>query len=342
MPKRRNPIKDWSQYLLARLAGFALSVGNINANLRIMEVVGRFGYGFDKRRRQRVLDNLSHAFPDWTQEQREKLARGSFEHFMKLVVELAVTPRVMHADTWARHVHFRDMGESLKWLNAGNPAIVLTGHVGNWEMLGYTNALMGYPVDALARPIDNPLVNRWVLDVREQRGLKIITKFDATDRMLDVISSGGQLGFVADQNAGKKGIFVPFFNRMASTYKSIGLLAISQNVPIMCGFARRVGSGFHYELSTVDIIHPHEWKEQRDPLFYVTARYSRAIETMVRRCPEQYLWMHRRWKSRPRWEQDGKPMPASMQAKLESLPWMDQVTLDRLKQPVENGKNGQP
>lgn len=331
MPKRRNPIKDWSQYLLARMAGFALSVGNINANLRIMETVGRFGYWFDKRRRERVHDNLSHAFPDWPQAQREELAMRSFQHFMKLVVELAVTPRVMHADTWTRHVQFRDMGESLKWLNAGNPAIVLTGHVGNWEMLGYTNALMGYPVDALARPIDNPLVNQWVLDVREQRGLKIITKFDATDRMLNVITSGGQLGFVADQNAGKKGIFVPFFNRMASTYKSIGLLAISQDVPIMCGFARRVGHDFHYEISTVDFIHPHEWKEQPDPLFYVTARYSRAIEMMVRRSPEQYLWMHRRWKTRPRWEQNGKPMPASMQAKIESLPWMDQKTMDRLK-----------
>ncbi len=335
MPKRRNPIKDWSQYLLARMAGFALSVGNINANLRIMESVGRLGCWLDKRRRERILANLSHALPELSLDQHKELATQSFQHFMKLIVELAVTPRVMHADTWTRHVHFRDMGESLKWLNAGKPAIVLTGHVGNWEMLGYTNALMGYPVDALARPIDNPLVNQWVLDVRELRGLRIITKFDATDRMLNVLSSGGQLGFVADQNAGKKGIFVPYFNRMASTYKSIGLLAISQDVPIMCGFARRVGTGFHYEISTVDFIHPHEWKEQSDPLFYVTARFNRAIETMVRRSPEQYLWMHRRWKTRPRWEQLSKPMPASVQAKLEALPWMDQVTLDRLKQPVK-------
>jgi len=335
MPNRRNPIKDWSQYLLARMAGFALSVGNINANLRIMESVGRLGCWLDKRRRERILANLSHALPELSLDQHKELATQSFQHFMKLIVELAVTPRVMHADTWTRHVHFRDMGESLKWLNAGKPAIVLTGHVGNWEMLGYTNALMGYPVDALARPIDNPLVNQWVLDVRELRGLRIITKFDATDRMLNVLSSGGQLGFVADQNAGKKGIFVPYFNRMASTYKSIGLLAISQDVPIMCGFARRVGTGFHYEISTVDFIHPHEWKEQSDPLFYVTARFNRAIETMVRRSPEQYLWMHRRWKTRPRWEQLSKPMPASVQAKLEALPWMDQVTLDRLKQPVK-------
>ncbi len=334
MPRSRNKLADWTQYVLARLAGFALSVGDIHSNLRLMETVGRLGYWINKRRRERVLANLRWSFPELDESGITRIARQSFEHFLKLVVELAVTPRVMHADTWARHVQFRDMGEGLKWFNAGKSAIVLTGHVGNWEMLGYTNALMGYPVDAIARPIDNPLVNRWVLDVRELRGLRIITKFDATDRMVQILGQGGQLGFVADQNAGKKGLFVPFFNRMASTYKSIGLLAISQQVPILCGFARRIGPSFHYEISTVDIIEPHHWQSQADPLFYVTARYTKAIETMVRRDPTQYLWMHRRWKSRPRWEQNGKPMPASVQAKIESLPWMDSATLERLKQPA--------
>ena len=336
MPKQRSHLGNWIQYLAARFAGFALSVGHIDSNLRVMESVGRLGYWFDKRRRQRVLTNLRQSFPELSEGQREALAVGSFQHFMKLVVELAVTPRVMHADSWTKHVQFRDMGESLKWFNAGKSAIVLTGHVGNWEMLGYTNALMGYPVDALARPIDNPLVNQWVLDVREQRGLRIITKFDATARMVEVLTAGGQLGFVADQNAGRKGMFVPFFNRMASTYKSIGLLAISQDVPIICGFARRIARSFRYEISTLDFIYPDDWKSQRDPLFYVTARYTRAIEMMVRRSPEQYLWMHRRWKTRPRWEEEGKPMPASVQGKLESLPWMTQPMLEQLKLPASD------
>jgi KDO2-lipid IV(A) lauroyltransferase len=308
-------------------------VGKLDTNLRIMSMVGRLGYRLDRRHRRRILTNLACAFPSLPPDQREALAIRSLEHFMKLVAEMAVTPRIMHGDTWASHVGFRDMGGTLEHLNAGRPAIVLTGHVGNWEMLGYTNALMGYPVDALARPIDNPLVNRWLLGIREQRGLRIITKFDATDRMVEVLQSGGSLGFVADQNAGRKGLFVPFFNRLASTYKSIGLLAISQNVPIVCGYAGRVGRNFKYEISTVDIIHPHEWESQPDPLFYITARYTHAIETMVRRDPAQYLWMHRRWKSRPRWEKEGKPMPASFEAKLRTLPWIDDRAIELLKIP---------
>ena len=327
-------IAKWLQYLGARLAGFALSVGDVETNLRVMGAAGRALHRVSRKHRRRIAANMAVSFPHWSPAEVERVGSRAFEHFMKLIVEVAVTPRLLHADTWPSRVSFRDMGHTMQRLNAGLPCIVLTGHVGNWEMLGFVNALMGYPVDALARPIDNPLINHWLTSVREQRGLRIITKWDATDRMVDVLNSGGALGFVADQNAGAKGIFVPFFNRLASTYKSVGLLAINQRVPVVCGFCRRMGDGFHYEISTVDMIHPHEWEAQRDPLFYVTARYMRAIETMVRRAPEQYLWMHRRWKSRPRWEEQGKPMPANVQRSLEELPWMDQSLMERLKQPA--------
>ena len=126
-------------------------------------------------------------------------------------------------------------------------------------------------------------------------------------------------------------MFVPFFGRLASTYKSIGLLAMRYSVPIVAGCAIRLDNRFHYEISYTDIIRPEEWSVQPDPLYYITARYSRAIEMMVRRSPEQYLWIHRRWKSRPKFERDGEPMPARMIQKLEQLPWMTQAELDRLR-----------
>src|SRR5690606_20021345 len=103
-----------------------------------------------------------------------------------------------------------------------------------------------------------------------------------------------------------RGMFVPFFGRLASTYKSIGLLAMRERVPIMCGYAHRTGQNFGFELGLDDIIEPHEWEGRRDPLYYITARYMRSIENMIRRQPAQYLWMHRRWKSRPRFERQGK------------------------------------
>ncbi len=333
MAKPSSPVTMWSQYLAARLAVMGLTMFDVQANLRSAAWLGRLMYRFDQRHRDRATRNIAVSFPELSPAQVDRLCRRSFEHFTQLLIEIMHTPRLLHPDTWSARTRLTNLGPAIELLNAAKPTIMVTGHVGNWEVLGYLLAVLGYPMDAIARPIDNPLVNDWLLGIRERRGMRIITKWDATDRMLDVLHGGGILGFIADQNAGDKGLFVPFFGRLASTYKSIGLLALRQNVPIVCGYSQRVGDAFDYELGTVDIIYPDEWAGRRDPLYYVTARYCRAIETMVRRRPEQYLWMHRRWKSRPRFERLGKPMPASIRRNLDELPWMDQAMLERLMNP---------
>jgi KDO2-lipid IV(A) lauroyltransferase len=196
-------------------------------------------------------------------------------------------------------------------------------------------AAIGYPFVALARPLDNPVINAWLIGLREVRGMKIITKWGATPVLQDTLRGSGRVGFIADQNAGDQGLFVPFFGRLASTYKSIGLLAMRYNAPIIAGYAIRVGDRLKYEVGYTDFIHPHEWTDQPDPLFYITARYSRAIEQMVRMAPGQYLWLHRRWKSRPRYERENQPTPARLIAKLEQLPWM---TPDELRWIIAAGR----
>jgi KDO2-lipid IV(A) lauroyltransferase len=118
-----------------------------------------------------------------------------------------------------------------------------------------------------------------------------------------VLNSGGILAFIADQNAGRKGQFVDFFGQQASTYKSIALLAIEHRVPILIGYSRRMSGDFDYEMGMTRVIQPEEWHGRNDEVHWITQEYTRAIETFVRESPEQYLWMHRRWKSRPRDEQ---------------------------------------
>ena len=94
--------------------------------------------------------------------------------------------------------------------------------------------------------------------------------------------------------------------------------------------AKRLSSNFQYEVSITDYIEPSDWQDQPDPLYYISARYNRAIEQMIRNAPEQYLWLHRRWKSRPKFELEGKPMPKKLIRQLESLPWMTENELGRL------------
>jgi KDO2-lipid IV(A) lauroyltransferase len=182
----------------------------------------------------------------------------------------------------------------------------------------------------LARPIDNPLINDWLLGIREAQGTRVITKWGATPIIQSALRNSGRVGFIADQNAGEQGLFVPFFGRLASNYKSIGLLAMRYNVPIVVGHAIRDGCQFQYDVAMVDMIRPDDWADQPDPLFYITARYNRAMEQSIRAAPEQYLWLHRRWKSRPKHEREGEPMPHKLIEKLERLPWMTPQELKRV------------
>jgi KDO2-lipid IV(A) lauroyltransferase len=131
-------------------------------------------------------------------------------------------------------------------------------------------------------------------------GQKIIDKKGAAKLMGKTASSGATLCFIADQDAGKKGIFVDFFGRKASTYKSIGLIAITNNIPIVVGYSRRVGNHFFFEMGVNRIIFPEEWADKENPLEWITAEYTKAIENFVREDPSQYWWLHRRWKHQPK------------------------------------------
>lgn len=330
MARDQSKISIWAQYLALRMAGTALHTLSIRRNLASARGAGSLMYRFDRRHRTRAVDNIRRSMPGLDDSAIELMAEQSMQHFLQLAVELMFTTRLIQTDTWSQRIKFKGMEEVMGLILSDRPTILLTGHFGNWEVLGYVMGLLGIDVSAVARPLDNPLINDWAMGVREKKGMKIITKFGATDDMVEVMDRGGTLGFIGDQNAGNKGLFVPFFNKLASAYKSIGLLAIRFDAPVVCGYAIRRGEDFTYEAGAVDIIYPDEWKNQPDPLYYLTARYTRALETMVSLAPEQYLWIHRRWKSRPRHERLNKPIPNNLRKKIESLPWMTDEKLSPL------------
>ena len=213
------------------------------------------------------------------------------------------TPQLITTWTWARHVRLGQLDDAIRVLLRRRGCIMLTGHYGSWELLGYTLATLGFDIVAVFRPLDNAYLNRYLLDVRERGGLRLLYKKGATRSADEIIESGGALCFIADQNAGRKGLFVDFFGRKASTYKSIGLLAMHHEVPIIVGCARRISPRFDYEIHVNRIIHPEEWQGRDDALMWITQEYSRAMEAFIREKPEQYLWIHRRWKTRPKEEQ---------------------------------------
>ncbi len=314
---------NWSQYLAVRAVTGFVQCFDVNQNLQTAGLIGSVFGKLTPARCARAADNIRASFPDWPEERVQRTAYESIRHMFQLfMVESMISQRLITPSSWSKYARVGEVSGLLDLLLRGQPAIFVTGHCGNWELLGSVLSSIGYPVVALARPLDNPLINDWLLGIREARGMTIVTKWGATPILQDTLRRGGRVGFIADQNAGDQGLFVPFFGRLASAYKSIGLLAMRYNVPIVAGAAKRLGDRFQYELHFADLIRPEDWANQSDPLFYITARYTRAIEMMVRNAPEQYLWIHRRWKSRPKFIRDRHDAPERLIEKIESLPWM--------------------
>ncbi len=305
---QQRPIVDWLVYALVRGVAMLFQMFPIDLNLRTARVMGTIWFYVIRRHRERACSHLRLAYGDQlTDVQVRRLALASMQQLTMMAVEVLFTPRLLNEWTWPRYIRLKGIDRALEVIVARRGAILVTGHYGNWELVGFMIATLGFPLTAVMRPLDNPYLNRYLMDVRAKRGLKLLYKKGASRSATDILESGGILGFIADQNAGHKGLFVDFFGQKASTYKSIGLLAMEHGVPILAGCARRVvppgrwsEARFRYEVECNRIILPEEWAGRDDPLSWITQEYTGAIEQAVRQAPEQYLWMHRRWKSRPR------------------------------------------
>jgi len=301
--KQRNDWLDWLQYIALRIVSMLIHCFPVEYNIQTARLIGSVMYAVDRKHRQRAMGNLRRSFPDMPEETRKLMARRSMQQLFIFFVEMLFTTRLVRIDTWRKYIELHEFRRTLELLlDRRRGLILLTGHYGNWEILGYVLATLGFETTSVARPLDNPYVNDWVLGVRQRLGQKIVDKKGATTEVTGVLSRGGTVGFIADQNAGSKGVFVDFFGRKASTYKSIGLLAMEYDVPVVIGYARRRENRFFFRVGVQDIIFPEDWKAADDPLRYITQRYTRGIEDFVREDPGQYLWVHRRWKTRPKGE----------------------------------------
>jgi KDO2-lipid IV(A) lauroyltransferase len=304
--QQRNLLFDWMLYALMRLVVAIASLLPIHLILKLACLFGRLLWKYHAKGRQRALDNLRASFPDKDEDWIVQTGQRSFEHIAMLGVDVMLMPRLARKTNWQDYSCYRHV-EQVKWLmQEGKGLLLVTGHYSNFEIMGYILGLFGFPIYSVARPLDNRFVDRYIRSIRERKGQKIIDKKGASLLMSQVSSSGAALGLIADQDAGKKkGIFVDFFGRPASTFKSIALLALTRDIPIAVGYSRRQGNRFFFEIGVKRIIFPHEWADKQDPVTWITSEYTQAIEAFVREDPTQYWWVHRRWKSRPKVKNKG-------------------------------------
>jgi KDO2-lipid IV(A) lauroyltransferase len=302
MARQRSAVVDYGMYLAVRLVVCVFQALSWSAALGLARLLAMLAYQVDRRHRGIARENLRFAFPDLDEAARRRLLYATYEHLFMLVIESARLPRVLHAhnvDDTIRCAFPADRPRAISWLKSGRPLLVLTGHFGNWEVLNYTLGALGFRAAVLARRVDNPFLDRFLRRFRRKTGQMLLDKNQDYARVLEVLARGGVLGMVGDQDAGSRGLFVSFLGRPASTFKSIALLSLEYSAPILVLGAARIGQPIKYHLYLEDVILPEQHAGEPDPVRAITQRYTEALERMVRRHPEQYFWLHRRWKHQP-------------------------------------------
>lgn len=262
---------------------------------RLGERIGQFGYAPLGIRRAVVEKQLTAAFPDLPREEIERIARASYAHLGRTSVETAILPSYSSREIIGlfESVHGWDLVEER--LARGKGLIIVTGHLGNWELGGAYLAARGLPVDAVARHMANPLFDRYLTSTRERIGMTVVHDESAVRRVPRSLRTGRSVAFLVDQGAlGLASTWVPFFGRFAKTPRGPAVFALRLGAPILLGVALRQPSGrFQLNFEAVDAT---ETGDREADVDRIVADYTAALERWVRRAPEQYFWHHRRWK----------------------------------------------
>lgn len=302
MASPRRPAIDFAVFLVVRIGVCVVQAVPMGWAFALAGWLGQIAYRFDRRHRAVAEENVRAAFPELAEDNAavERLVRGCYRHFAAVAVEMILLPRKLTTETWHRRATLVHGGRVLGGLLADRPLLVVTGHFGNWEMAGYVLGAVGFRTYAIARVLDNPYLERFLKRFRQATGQTIVAKKDDFDRLTGVLQAQGKVATLGDQDAGPRGVFVEFFGRPASAHKAVALLALEFDAPmVVVGVPRQPGRDFFYEVVSEDVIDPREYIGRSDAVQAITQRYHAALERLIRRHPEQYFWLHRRWKSQP-------------------------------------------
>jgi KDO2-lipid IV(A) lauroyltransferase len=293
---RRKQVVDYWVYVIVRILICIVQAVRIETGHTMARGLAWLFCDVLHIRRGVVDDNLAHAFPDMSAAARQDLARQMWEHLFLLVLEVAHTPRKIHETNWRDYVQLTNKREFVKHLLDDRPLLLVSAHLGNFEVGGYILGLYGFPTYTVARTLDNPYLDHFVNKFRGGTGQFIIPKNGGLDQIVDVLSHGGAMTFLADQYAGPKGCWVEFFGRPASAHKAIALLALQNNAWISASAVRRLDRPMHFEMCNYRMIDPMEKGNDLRTVREITQWYTTRLEELIRTVPGQYWWLHRRWK----------------------------------------------
>ncbi len=260
-----------------------------------------------RRHREKALSNIAIAFPDWDVARRRATVRAMFQHFGISLFEIAWLWN-MDLAVRDRTTTFEGAEKLLKLIDEGRGVVFFTAHCGNWEWLSIAVGLFGRPTSVLQRERDDGDMNRYIGEFRARVGVHSIDRGTgaAARQMIQAVRSGGILAFLLDQNMRTESVKVPFFGRPALTPVGPVKFAIRTQAVVITALQERRPDGTHH----IRFHDPIECRRGDDPVA-LAARITQDIEAHIRRVPEQWVWMHDRWRDRPKWDVTPRPGEAT-------------------------------
>ena len=305
MPKKSNS-QIRAEYIVARGLLGALGLLPRGAAVAVSVGVARLCYRLLGALRKTGMRNLEIAFPEKTRAERERLLKGTFDNLGRVLGEVSqfqkTTPaKIEQIVDFTLDEETQALYHRVKEEKRG--VLITTGHLGNWELLVFAFAALHEPIAYLARPLDNPLIEDLTVQIRTRFGNTPINKSNSAMLAIKMLREGQILGVLADVNAHpKEGVFVPFFGVDACTSAGPAMLALRTDALIVPFFCVYEPQEKRYKIVRGDILEPAKTGDRERDLLETTRLYTAEIERIIRQYPDQWLWIHKRWKTRPKGE----------------------------------------
>lgn len=300
MKLKKLRVVQWIEYAAAITLALPFYLLPHSVAFRGGELIGDLLYRILSRRRAIGYKNLNIAFGnELSEEEKQRILKSNFRNLGKSLVEVIHFPK-MSKSYLREKVTILGQENYLAAMSKGRGIIYLTAHFGNWEMSSHAQSAAGHPLSIVVRPLDNPYLDSLVTKLRTMHGNKLLARRKGLKQMISALKNKEAVGILMDQNASRsKGIFVDFFGKPACTVPVIALLALRYDVPVIPGFIVRTGFDTHtlYLGPEIEILRTGD--AQKD-IEANTAHFNTIIEDFIRRYPDQWFWIHNRWKNQPK------------------------------------------
>lgn len=301
MAKRRPP-RSWLRIHAEHIA-FRGMIGIIRlippkVVYPLAAVIASSAFLIDWKHRRRAIDHLLHAGVAKDAAEAARIGRANFIHLAKVGVDMVKFDQFLNPENLKDHLSFDGVDEKVDHVMRGKAGIIwVAAHFGNWEMSGLASSVLVKPLLSVMRPFDNPLIGKYIRSRRKKFRQDVVDKAEALRPLLKALKNGMAVGILSDQHAAKAsgGVETIFFGHPARTHSSPAILHLKTGAPMMLGLCRRLDDDFHFEFIARGPFEIEPSGDKELDAQRLTQMFTSELEMVIRKYPEQWIWLHRRW-----------------------------------------------